>query len=108
MAPVEWMDMDEGTPDQRARKMASAILSACRSATTQAAVAAAIGVSESTMSSMLSQQLDKFCLLLAHSGLKVVDRSMRCFPSDYVQALHTMAKLQLQHTSPETLKWDEV
>lgn len=94
-------------PDQRARAMASAILKACRNGATQTAIAAAMGTSETTLSNLLTKDLEKFCLMLAHSGMKVVPVEMRCFPVDYVTALHTMAKMQMQRTSPETLRWDE-
>lgn len=100
-------DIAHVAPDQRARSMASAVLRACRSSSTQAAIAAAMGTSESTVSKMLSSDLDKFCLLLAHAGMKVVGQSMRCYPDEYVRALHVMAKMQLQESSPDKLDWDD-
>jgi hypothetical protein len=95
------------SPEVRARAMASAVLRACRLGSTQCAIAEAMKVSESTLSNMLSKELDRFCLLLALVGLKTVPTSARCFPADYVQALHVMAKMQMQSSSPDQLDWED-
>jgi hypothetical protein len=95
------------TPEHRARAMAADILRACRTSSTQAAIAAAIGASESTVSTMLSKDLDRWCLLLAHAGKKVVSVDMRCYPDEYVRALHVMAKMQIQTSSPDSLDWED-
>lgn len=98
---------DDDGPQVRARKIASAILKATQRDATQAAIAASMGVSESTLSRMLSEQLDKFSQLLAHAGLRVVSQDMRCFPADYVDALLLMAKQHLNTVQTvKTLEWD--
>lgn len=98
---------DDDGPKARARKIASVILKATQRDATQAAIAAEMGVSESTLSRMLSEQLDKFSLLIAHAGLRLVDKEMRCFPPDYVDALLLMAKQHLSTVQTvRTLEWD--
>lgn len=87
--------------------MVSAVLKACRSTSTQAAIAVAMGTSETTLSNMLSKDLDRLCLLLAHSGLKIVPNDAQCFSRDKVHALLTLARdhlVQMEH--PEQLSWD--
>lgn len=95
-------------PAERARKISAVILRAAQRDATQGAIAVAMGVSESTVSRMLApDSLDKFALLLAHAGLKVVPVEMDCFPHDKVQALLTLARahlVQLEH--PDQLVWD--
>ena len=72
-----------------------------------AAIAVAMGVSEATVSRLLSEHLDKFALMLAHAGLRVVGQDMRCFPPDYVDALLFMAKQHLSTVQTvRTLEWD--
>lgn len=75
---------------------------------TQTAIAAAMGTSESTLSRMLApEQLDKFALMLAHAGLKVVPIEMQCFPQDKVQALLTLARDHLAAIErSDQLTWD--
>ena len=75
---------------------------------TQTAIAAAMGTSESTLSRMLApEQLDKFALMLAHAGLKVVPIEMQCFPQDKVQALLTLACDHLAAIErSDQLTWD--
>jgi len=73
----------------------------------QVAIATAMGVSESTVSRLKNDQLDQFCLLLAHAGLKVVPIEMQCFPADKVQALLTLARDHLATIEhPDQLVWE--
>jgi hypothetical protein len=66
-----------------------------------------MGVSESTVSRMKNDQLEQFCLLLAHAGLKVVPIEMQCFPADKVQALLTLARDHLAAIErPDQLVWE--
>lgn len=92
------------TPAERARKITSTVLQAVQRDASQAAIAAAMGASESTVSRLLSDHLDKLALVLAHAGLKVVSSEMKCYPSDYMQALHTLARLHVED-GPK-LDWD--
>lgn len=94
-------------PDERARKIVSSVLKATQRDASQAAIAVAMGVSEATVSRLLSEHLDKFALMLAHAGLRVVGQDMRCFPPDYVDALLLMAKQHLSTVQTvRTLEWD--
>jgi len=81
------------------------VLAAMQDPGTQRTVAQVLGVSESTVSRIKTEKLEDAITLLCHLGFKVVPQSMRCYPEDYVQALHTMAKLQMQNSAPG-LEWD--
>jgi hypothetical protein len=95
------------TPIERARKATSVILRAMQDPGRQVAIATAMGVSESTVSRMKNDQLEQFCLLLAHAGLKVVPIEMQCFPADKVQALLTLARDHLAAIErPDQLVWE--
>ena len=93
------------TPAERSRKAYSMVLQAMQDPGTQRTVAQVLGVSESTVSRIKSEKLEDVITLLCHLGFKVVPQSMRCYPEDYVQALHTMAKLHMQHET-QSLEWD--
>ena len=102
-----FMNSSSFTPIERARKAASTILRALQDPGRQGSIATAMGVSESTVSRMKNDQLDQFCLLLAHAGLKVVPMEMQCFPQDKVHALLTLARDHLQQIEhPDQLTWD--
>ena len=99
--------MSHEPPEERARKIVSSVLKATQRDASQAAIAVAMGVSEATVSRLLSEHLDKFALMLAHAGLRVVGQDMRCFPPDYVDALLLMAKQHLSTVQTvRTLEWD--
>jgi AraC-like DNA-binding protein len=93
------------TPAERSRKAHAMVLQAMQDPGTQRTVAQVLGVSESTVSRIKSEKLEDALTLITHLGFKVVPQSMHCYPEDYVRALHTMAKLQMQHAGPE-LDWD--
>lgn len=93
------------TPTERARKSYSKVLQAMQDPGTQRNVAQVLGVSESTVSRIKSEKLEDAITLLCHLGFKVVPSDMKCYPEEYVTALHTMAKLQMQNESP-SLDWD--
>jgi AraC-like DNA-binding protein len=92
------------TPAERSRKAHAMALQALQDPGSQRTVAQVLGVSESTVSRIKTEKLEDAITLLCHLGFKVVPVGMRCYPEDYVQALHTMAKLQMQH-APQ-LEWD--
>jgi AraC-like DNA-binding protein len=81
------------------------VLQAMQDPGTARTLAHVLGVSESTVSRTKTEKLEDAITLITHLGFKVVPQSMRCYPEDYVQALHTMAKLQMQQQGP-TLDWD--
>jgi DNA-binding XRE family transcriptional regulator len=93
------------TPAEKARKAHSMVLQAMQDPGTQRTLAQVLGVSESTVSRTKTEKLEDAITLITHLGFKVVPQSMRCYPADYVHALHTMARLQLQQAEP-TLEWD--
>lgn len=86
------MSVSSITPSERARKSFTAVLRAMQEPGRQVAVATSMGVSESTISRMKSEQLEQFCQLLAHLGLKVVPTEMQCFPAERIQALLALSK----------------
>jgi hypothetical protein len=95
------------TPSERARKSAVTILRAMQEPGRQVAIATAAGVSESTISRFKSEQIDQFCVFLAHAGLKVVPVEMQCFQPEKIQALLTLAKDHLRAIqTPDQLIWD--
>jgi DNA-binding XRE family transcriptional regulator len=93
------------TPAERSRKAYSRVLQAMQEPGTQRNLSQVLGVSEATVSRIKSEKLEDAISLMCHLGFKVVPTDMRCYPAEYVQALHTMAKLQMQHSAP-TLEWD--
>lgn len=95
------------TPAERARKIASTVLQSVQRDASQVAIAVAMGASESTISRLMSDHLDKFSLVLAHAGLKVVPVEMQCFAPEKVQALLVLARDNLNHiANTEQLVWD--
>jgi AraC-like DNA-binding protein len=92
------------TPAERARKAFSTVLQAMQDPGTQRNVAQVLGVSESTVSRIKTEKLEDAITLLYHLGFKCVSSEMKCYPVDYVQALHTMAKMHMAEV--RTLEWD--
>lgn len=94
-------------PVLRARKISSTVIKSMHDGTSQAAVAAAMGMSESTVSRFISDHLDKFALVLAHTGLKVVPADATFFDPEYVQALRVLAGRAMRAEAPKSIEWDE-
>lgn len=95
----------DDTPASRANKITASILKA--TARSQGSIAVAMGVNESTVSRLLTDHLDKFAMVLAHAGLKVVPGSSKCFHPEYVDALLLMARHHLTSLqSVNSLEWD--
>lgn len=94
-------------PSERARKAYGRVLQAMQDPGSQRNVAQVLGVSESTVSRIKTEKLEDAIALMTVLGFKVVDQSMRCYPEDYVQALHTMARMHVTSTEPTTLQWEE-
>lgn len=87
--------------DARAREFESLVLNRLLSVG-QRTVADAIGVSESTVSRWKEGEIERWCKVLALLELQVVH------PSEYIQALKTLAELGLQAEKkrPGPLGWD--
>lgn len=94
------------TPAERARKAHSAVLRAMEDVGTARNVAQVLGVSETTVSRIKTDKLEDAVTLLYHLGFKVVPSDMKCFPTDYVQALHTMARMHMEKSTP-SLDWND-
>ena len=95
-------------PAAIARKAQSVVLRRLQADASQKAVALAMGVNESTVSRLINDHLAKFCLLLAHCGLKVVPIEARCFKPEEVDALVLLAKRHMASvTSSQQLEWDD-
>lgn len=92
------------TPSEKARKAFASVLQSMQEVGTQRNVAQVLGVSEATVSRIKTEKLEDAITLLYHLGFKVVGGEMKCYPEDYVQALHTMARMQMQQ-APQ-LDWD--
>lgn len=93
------------TPSERARKAFATVLQAMQDPGTQRNLAQALGVSESTISRIKTEKLEDAVTLLYQMGFKVVPQHMQCYPAEYVQALHTMARMHMAE-APK-LEWDE-
>jgi hypothetical protein len=92
------------SPSERARKAHSAVLQAMQDPGTARNVAQVLGVSESTVSRTKTEKLEDALVLLYQLGFKVVPQEMKCFPADYVQALHALAAMHVAE-GPK-LEWD--
>lgn len=90
-------------PKDRARKMQSFILQ--RITGRQSEIATALGVSESTISRMKGDQLELFCSLLAHAGIKAVPQELKCYDARQIDALFVLARSQMNRaeTADEVL-----
>lgn len=96
------------TPAERARKMHSAILRCMQESGSQVALAAAMGVSEATISRFKSEQLEQFCFLLAHLGLKTVDIQKICVDKNmYELVSKVMSKAMADQEISRKLIWED-
>jgi hypothetical protein len=93
-----------GDPAAKARKAYSNVLQAMQEPGTARNVAQILGVSEATVSRTKTEKLEDAVTLLYHLGFKVVPNDMKCFPSDYMAALHTLARMHVE--SGPKLEWD--
>ena len=91
-------------PATRSRKAFGAVLQAMQDPGTQRNVAQVLGVSESTVSRTKTEKLEDSITLLYHLGFKVVPQDMKCFPAEYMQALHTLARMHVEE-GPK-LEWE--
>jgi len=99
------MPTSSGLPPEKARKAFTRVLQALSEPGTQRNLAQITGMSEAAVSRLKTDHLEDTVVLLTHLGFSIVPPGMRCYPEEYVQALHTMARLQMQNAAP-TLEWD--
>lgn len=96
------------TPAERARKMQSAILRKLQESGSQVALATAMGVSETTISRFKSEQLEQFCLILAHLGMKSVDASKVCVDREaYESMTYIASKAMADKDISKKLIWED-
>jgi hypothetical protein len=93
-------------PSERARKAHSRLLQALSEPGTQRNLAHAMGVSETTISRVKTEHLEGAIALVYQLGFKLVEQDRRCVPSDYLQALQTMAREHML-SGRSVLEWDE-
>lgn len=94
-------------PAFRARKMHSLILQRIHGS--QSAIAAAMGVSESAISRFKGEQLEMFCRVLAHAGIKAVPAELKCYDPRELDALFVLARGQFDRAQSvdDVLRWEE-
>jgi hypothetical protein len=70
----------------------------------QKRVADLIGVSEPTLSTMKSEQLERFAALAAACGLKLVPITEHTFDEDHIRALETLVAISLRRSRTSTFR----
>ena len=91
---------------ERSRKFATLALQKVQSVG-QNQLAQQLQTSESTVSRFVSGDLEKACAVFAALGLKVVPCEMKCYPEDYIGAIFTLAKINMnQVASAEQLSFE--
>lgn len=85
--------MSAVSPDiaERARKNFSAVLNAFKREG-QVHVAARIGIHESTLSKLISGDLEKVCSALAAAGLKTVPIEYKCYRAEDIEPYIQLAR----------------
>lgn len=93
--------------EEMARKNLATIFAGL-SSVGQVKVAATLGISESTLSKMKGEELTDASRVIAAAGLKVVPATHRCMEPKRMEALLTLAGIQLDsmRERPE-LVWDD-
>jgi len=93
--------MDERIADSirtKARRNHSLLLR-CVAEVSQKRVAELLGVSETLMSTMKTEQLERFGALIAACGLKLAPATDQTFDESYISALRTLAKRGLDQAA---------
>jgi AraC-like DNA-binding protein len=93
------------TPIERARKAHGRVLRALEEPGTARNLAQVLGTSETTVSRLKNEKLEDAITLIYHLGFKVVAQDQRCYPTEYVEALHVMARMHMQ-APPTQLEWE--
>ena len=78
----------------------NSILLRCFAEVSQKVVADRIGVSEATISSIKSDQLERFAAIVAACGLKLVPITAQTYDESFVEALKTIAVVGLGRGAP--------
>lgn len=92
---------------ERSRKTYTRVLQALAEPGSQRNLAQELGSSESTVSRIKNEQLESCIAFLVAAGFKVVPAEVQCYAPEYVQALHVLAKRQIQeNTRPAPLDWE--
>lgn len=92
------------TPPERARRIACTIRQRMNEGETQAAMAVAMGCSEATVNRLLTDHLDRFGLLLAHLGQKLVPADWKCVEPAAYEFL-TSTHQRVMRTAPQLI-WE--
>ncbi|MBI3157615.1 MAG: hypothetical protein HYZ20_19720 [Burkholderiales bacterium] len=93
------------SPCERARKAHGRVLQCLQEPGTQRNLAHAMGVSEATISRVKTEKLEDALALLYQLGFKVVPSDRLCVPTDYLQALHVLAREHMR--AERVLEWDD-
>lgn len=86
------MSLVSNDPRERARKMESFILRRLQEPGRQVALSTAIGVSESTISRLKNEQLNNFCLVLAHLGMQVIPEDVLAVDEHLAASMLSLAQ----------------
>lgn len=90
----------------RSRKIASLILQRL-SSVGQVQLAEALGSSEASISRWKTDQIEQCAKALAVLGLKVVPEDARCYKPDAIEAIFTLARMQVESADVQSLVWEE-
>lgn len=89
----------------RSRKIAALILQRL-SSVGQVQLAEALGSSEASISRWKTDQIDQCAKALAALGLKVVPEDARCYRPEAIEAIFTLARMQVENADPKSLVWE--
>lgn len=92
--------------DAVARRNERAILQALASAGI-GPVAEVTGVDETTVGRWREKDIPRFCKMLASLGLKTVPTAMKCYRRDAIEAIFTLARMQVEAADSQSLIWEE-
>ena len=101
------MSASSPTVSERARKSHVTVLRALQEPGRQVALATAMGVSESTVSRIKTEQLEQFCNLVAHLGLKLVPAEYRCVDEKTFGAFQILWEKAMSQTSAAKLIFED-
>ena len=73
----------------------------------QVQLAEALGSSEASISRWKTDQIEQCAKALAVLGLKVVPEDARCYKPDAIEAIFTLARMQVESADVQSLVWEE-
>lgn len=92
---------------EKANKFQSLVLKHVMS-TGQNTIAELLATSETTVSRFVSAELERACKVLAVLDLKIVPTTMKCYPSDQIDAIFSLAKARMEEMdSAEKLSFED-